>query len=297
MSDFPDQILETLFNAVAASMDVVRNGQSRSTTYKIKAEDNTVVTPTDIESERVAFEILNRIPCVSFVGEEGSSIPMKPGYRRGLFDPLDGTGAFAARLKTSTVIAGLYNQDNTHLEYVVIGNAATGDVWFAQAGVAGPSCYHCIDGVNNSGFPTDWQQVKVWEGEMNSKAQMYLDVSHGFSRKGREILSTKQLGSLFVHLNTEVKVLIPGSNGLMHALVANGGKMVAGSITTAMGGAWDACGALLVAGAGGALRAFSVNDGSLEEKNPLDPLSYDILVTGNSFATVNRLTDILRLSM
>jgi len=82
--------------------------------------------------------------------------------------------------------------------------------------------------------------------------------------------------------------------------------MVAGSITTAIGGPWDVCGVKLVLNAGGAARAFAVFEERvettghppalvLEPRNPLDVMSYDILVCGNSCETVDSLVECLPL--
>ena len=52
-------------------------------------------------------------------------------------------------------------------------------------------------------------------------------------------------------LGHNYKLLIPGSNGLIQALVANGNDRVAGGITTSMGVPQGAFGVMLVLGAGG----------------------------------------------
>ena len=83
-----------------------------------------------------------------------------------------------------------------------------------------------------------------------------------------------------------------------HALVANGGERVAGAITTAIGGPWDVAPVKLVLDAGGAAAAFSrPRYGEWIECDPLAIDTYDFLVTGNSLATVETLTEILRNSL
>lgn len=59
----------------------------------------------------------------------------------------------------------------------------------------------------------------------------------------KQILNTKNQQALFASLIPVCKIQMPGSNGLNHALVANGGAYAAGAITTAIGGPWDVAGA------------------------------------------------------
>lgn len=85
-----------------------------------------------------------------------------------------------------------------------------------------------------------------------------------------------------------------GSNGVHHAIVANGNDTVVGAITTAQGGPWDCGGALTVLGAGGAAKGLRVtSDRWFEECDPLNPLDYDILVVANSDDTLDRLVHAL----
>jgi fructose-1,6-bisphosphatase/inositol monophosphatase family enzyme len=136
---------------------------------------------------------------------------------------------------------------------------------------------------------------RVWDGSLNPKSTVYLDLYPGFTRDGCKTLSTQEQSKLFSMIHGSVSaVSMLGSNGLHHALVANGGKGVAGAITTALGGPWDVAPVALVLASGGAARAFSRGeDGIWVDRDPRDVYSYDFLVTGNSTATVEKLSQIL----
>jgi fructose-1,6-bisphosphatase/inositol monophosphatase family enzyme len=201
-----------------------------------------------------------------------------------LIDPLDGTRAFSSGLATSTTILGAYDSTEKQVVGCVVGEVATGRVWSAF----GDS-------------PTQLRHrkaVSVWPKPMDEQSTVFLDVSHGFARNHRVILSDAQMARLFGQLNGEFKLSIPGSNGLIQALVANGGQKVAGSITSAIGGPWDVCGVKLVLNAGGFAKAFHLGQDQdkcwLEERDPLNVMDYDILICGNELHTVLTLLEGLR---
>jgi hypothetical protein len=123
-----------------------------------------------------------------------------------------------------------------------------------------------------------------------------LDVSHGFNRGVRQILTDGQLYRLLQVLNSRVKLLLPGSNGLNHSLVANGGENLMGAITTAIGGPYDIGGVLLVLNAGGKAKAFRIDENrQLIEVDPLDVLAADLLISGNTQETVDILSQQLKI--
>jgi fructose-1,6-bisphosphatase/inositol monophosphatase family enzyme len=122
---------------------------------------------------------------------------------------------------------------------------------------------------------------------------VYLDCYAGFTKQDAQVLTDTECGTLMgsVFGNGTV-VQMMGSNGLHHALVANGSEGVAGAITTAIGGPWDVSPVLLVLEAGGAARAFAVDTkGKFVEKNPLQTASYHFLVTGHDQTMVDCLSN------
>ncbi|MDP2651221.1 MAG: inositol monophosphatase family protein [bacterium] len=280
-----------LVQAVEAGMKVVRENQGGHlpSDAEIK-DDKTLVTVTDHKSEEAILNILQaNFTDIQVWGEE-SGVSGGIGDIVFLIDPLDGTRAFANGMATSTVIVAVYDIKKNEVIATVIGEPATGKIWSAFGKMA---TWHEYLGTNRV------DPCRVWPGELSEQTTVFLDVSHGFTRKGRQILTDEQFARLFAKLNGQMKLAIPGSNGLIQALVANGGQKVVGSITTAIGGPWDVCGVKLVLNAGGAARAFSAiplttGDTGLEEKDPLDVMSYDILICGNSKRTVDDLYWILK---
>ena len=284
-----------LFRTVVAGMEVVRQGQGRPTHVKVKAADATLVTPTDIRSQKAMIAALPLMPYVGILAEE-SAIDSVPQSSVLLIDPMDGTGGFANGLATQTVIAAMYDKERRVVTDCCIGEPATGRVWETRG--LDSVLWRCHFSDNRMVLPTMPEQIEVWngldaDGKLVEKNQqtVFMDVSFGFARKGRQILIDREVGLLFASLNGDMKISIPGSNGLIQALVANGGDRVAGSITTAIGGPWDVAGALLVKLAGGHLQAFSAQGGVFVEKDPLDVMSYDILITANTEGTADFLAD------
>ncbi len=159
----------------------------------------------------------------------------------------------------------------------------------------------------------NWQVFKtchVWPGEYSNQGCVFLDVSHGFNReqmdpangfsrkkKGekRTVLNDEQVSRLFASLSREVKVLLPGSNCLHHALVAQGLSGVLGAISTAIGGPWDIAGYHQVKQAGGSVCAFRFadNDRQLqllrEGQSGIETI--DILISANSQSTLMTLSN------
>lgn len=298
----------TVVRAMLASMEVVRDYQrgvrKRSDATKVKL-DGTFVTGVDADSGLAARPHLSNLPpnyAIKSEDVEGRESSVKTNEL--LEDSLDGTDGFLLGLPTPTVIMADYDSVMHRLTGCWIGLPATGQVWSASKGSGPVLMSRYADWKGHT--LTACMPTKVWEGPMDRKSAVFLDVSHGFARDGgkREILSGDNSARLLANLSRKTKILIPGSNGLMHALVANGGEGLAGGITTAMGGEWDAAGVYLVLRAGGFARAFRVHTHpkelcrkSLTEANPLDPYAYDIVAFGNSKETVDVLVDALNASI
>lgn len=278
------QAQETLIKAVNAGMEIVRQNQGGHLPDNPEVKnDKTLVTVIDHRVETEMTRILRQ----SF-GED-VHVSREEGGESGkgeivlLIDPLDGTRAFTNGMMSSTVILAAYDHSKKQVAGCVVGEAATGRLWYAFEN-------------ERTRLGGRKSEVSVWPHELNDQATVFLDVSHGFTRKGRQILTDYQLACLFDELNSKVKLFMPGSNGLQQALVANGGQKVVGSITTAIGGPWDVCGVKLVLNAGGTAKAFrAVETGDMYPAryfitcDPLDVMSYDILVCGNSQETVDSL--------
>lgn len=299
-----EKIVHAMISALEASMNSVKfsyQDVSNATHFKVVKPDSTLLALADIASERAG---LNWLSDIAVHAEESGKLPLAKGSILAgggkytvLFDPLDGTRPFVCGAPTSTVIIGLY--DNTIKQVVgcFVGIPANQYFWQAMEGSknlkAGTSfCFAhflpLVDGYHQ--FPRH-----VWKGSLNPKSTVYLDLYPGFTRVGCKTLSVEEQSKLFNGIHGKVSaVSMMGSNGLHHALVANGGEGVAGAITTALGGPWDVAPVALVLASGGAARAFSRgDDGVWVDRDPRDVYSYDFLVTGNSLYTVETLSQIL----
>lgn len=274
---------QALIRAVALALPIIKEhiGGHLPDDPEIK-DDKTLVTVTDRRIEEALVREIHRdFPDVKIIGEEGTETGQ--GEIGLLIDPLDGTRAFSCGLATSTIIVGVYDFLKKQVVGTVVGEAATGRIWVAF----GDSPTRLLGGVNGA------IDVSVCPQDLDDQSTIFLDVPHGFTRKGRQIFTDEQMARLF-HTLRGRKIAIPGSNGLIQALVANGGQKVAGSITTAIGGPWDVCGVKLVLNAGGSAVAVSIvrdgNESEIVGKDPLDVMNYDLLVCGNNRETVNFLT-------
>jgi fructose-1,6-bisphosphatase/inositol monophosphatase family enzyme len=269
-------VKDDLAFAVRVAMGIVERNQGGHLPEDPEVKDDkTLVTKIDREVRESLVPYFQRIfPEAMIMAEEGDNIGQSEWII--MFDPLDGTRAFSCGLATSTVIAAIYNSARKQVDACVIGEPATNRVWSAFGGETTE-----LDG-----------PVKVWGGQLDEQSTIFLDVPHGFTRNGRQIMNHEQMARLFHELRGK-KLAIPGSNGLIQSLVANGGQKVAGSITTAIGGPWDVCGVKLVLNAGGSAKAFRLKEDPdkswLHERDPLNVLDYDILICGNSAATVETL--------
>ncbi len=263
-----------LSEMTAAATRACRESMAKISEYQMdesdpsieEKEDASLLTPADVASQEIGRGILQSLG-FSYWGEEGPTKGFIGGNRHGgIHDPLDGTGAFAIGLPTPTVIVGIYDRESKKVVACATGEPVSGRIWTASTETPTTIC---------------GKQRRVWQG--NEKSAVFLDVSHGWKSRGRQILTDAGNARLYEAINRHFKILIPGSNGLMQALVANGRERMAGSITTAVGFPGDVCGALLVKQAGGFLKAYErKDDGSLAETDPLNPLEIDALIcTGN----------------
>jgi hypothetical protein len=194
------------------------------------------------------------------------------------------------------VIIGLYSCLEKDLKGVSIGDVAFGRRWFAQEGggahvlTTSPGSAHNIV-----------TECQVWDGRLDSSSQVFADFYPGFRRPNRsnpnqmrDIFTPEQYKRLNAELFEICRPSLLGSNGMHHALVANGGQGAAGAITTAIGGEWDVAGVRLVLEAGGVAAAYCVgDDGSLQEVSALDPYAQDIAIVANNFETLEVLKDLV----
>lgn len=294
MSEFDSEKFKRVsVEAVLASMEVIRPfviGLKGIGDIQIKGGQGTsyevlkIQTVVDKKSEDVGKEILQgEFPNIPFVGEE-TGVTGKGGNIEFWYDPLDGTAPFTIGAPTSTVICAAYDKINKRLLAVTIGEPAYRRIWTATDG---NGCNLMV--YNHKSDLIHSKKCQVWEGDVNKGTCVFCDFTQGFARDNgkRQILTDAQAARLNDLLGRKTRLQLYGSNGIHQALVANGNEKVVGAITTAMGGSWDAAGALLVKEAGGAGAAFQMTkERKLIFADPLDPMGYDILVVANNRKTL-----------
>lgn len=289
MDQHDNDILPILLDALEASMEVVGTYQGGHLPSDIEHKaDNTIVTVADKASESAAAAILQeRLTGFDFHFEERGQVGNAESRYSVWVDPLDGTAPFANGANTSTVIIAVNDNERKRVTHCLVGEpGVTGKIWYAIEG-QGTEIIDRLD------FSDQDHPARVWDGTLNPKSGVLLDLYPDFRGKGYEALSNEEQHKLFSLLFGKAQIRMLGSNGYHHALVANGGEGMAGAITVAYGGPWDCAPVLLVLEAGGAARAFSTDGQYFIEQHPLDVMSYRFLVTGNNQETVDTLSTAL----
>lgn len=274
-----------IFNAVKRGMRTIARAQQTPSRHGTEIKDDqTIVTPVDKQVEAIIGEELRKVPNVRIWGEEGTRFG--EGHDIIMFDPLDGTRPFAVRAATSTVIVTEITNEGI-VKYVLVGDPATGRIWTAAAN--SDISTHCVLAYGREAVD---YECRVWKGPLSRQSVVFTDHSQGFKREHgtRQILTDEQVRRLLCQIPQQATLLMLGSNGMHMALVANGSEFASGSITTAVGGPWDIAGVLLVLRAGGTAQGIRVTpDRRFVMVDPLHVTEIDIMVTGNSQATVSAL--------
>lgn len=292
MSNFDVALFERQsIQAVIEGMNVVRAYQLREKSIgqaSIKKADDTFLTIADRECGEVLRSrieqdfrgVRSNIEDVGLSADQ-SDVTI-------FADPIDGTLPFTVGLPTSTVILGAYNTKTKQVLACTIGEPISGRLWFTREGEAFTAVWNFSETHLDNERP-----IQVWSGVLSADTVVFLDNPRGFKRSGRQILTNEQVGKLLVLL-ARYRLLLAGSNGLHQAVLAQGNDKMAGAITSAIGGPQDVCGVRLVLDTGGAARAFQMADNrKLIEMPPQAIEDYDILVAGNSQATVDGLCQTL----
>ena len=134
----------------------------------------------------------------------------------------------------------------------------------------------------------------MWdEKQLPGKPTYFLDVTptFGVPLTYNRPITPEGLGRLLYHITAVEKWdnILAGSNGLHHALVANGGFGARAAVTTALGGGWDAAAGFLVHKAGG--RVLGYKNGVLI--NGLSVMKGDIFISANSQASAEVLARVV----
>lgn len=285
------QMLGAITHANLSSMQVVRRFQLGMVAIDELAEktDTTLLTAVDLESEAVAKHELSILcPNVPILGEESGLSSTADHPYRFMVDPIDGTRDFLNGGPNSTVITSVFNHQTGKFEATAIGEPISGRLWIAH----GARNTRNIINPEGSELIAEVVDTHVWDGSHEDNGTVLIDHLQEFSRKNtdgtkRQIMTNPDVVRLFSGIQDKVSVKAHGSNGAHQALVANGGARLAGSITLAMGGEWDAAGVVNVLSAGGVAEGFHMaDDRKLEPADPLRPYDYDILVCANNEDTL-----------
>lgn len=285
--------LMQLVQAVIASADVIRKGWRLSGVSSEDKPDGTIVTVVDRASQEAAHRFL-KATGQGLWYEEGFCTPALDKEFQILLDPLDGTNAFKNGATTSTACAALYETARKRVVACVVIEPASGRLWVSAERLGTWRCW-----LPEGEYPSveellaGAERCTVWDGKLSSKSMVYTDCTRGFTKEWYPPIPDEVWAGFLPKLFLTSRFQMYGTNCGHHALVANGGEGVAAAITTAIGGPWDVAPVHLVLEAGGAARAISTLRGRVREIDPLRVDAYSMVVSGNSHATVNTLTELL----
>jgi len=98
---------KTMITALQAAGNLLLKNFGRTTTIKVKESDGSIVTETDIQSEKLILDILDKHPeQYNIISEECGFMEAGSEYTW-IIDPIDGTSNFAAGLPWFGVILAL----------------------------------------------------------------------------------------------------------------------------------------------------------------------------------------------
>ncbi|MDB5178157.1 MAG: bifunctional phosphatase chloroplastic [Patescibacteria group bacterium] len=289
--------------AVLEAMRVVaayQRGAQIVSASEMKQADASLVTEADHACEAVMVTMLRAaLPNVPILGEEdgwtGEQVDA-PYFI--IIDPIDGTRSFATGTATSTTMVALYSRDARQLVGAAIGHPATGRVWVAD----NAGCRRLVHGSDLADTPQQTVECRTWPGELSRTTTVLIDKFRPFKAHSgtKQVLCAEGCLKLYEALFDQVVIQSYGSNGFHQAMVADGAYStdatigVAAGLTLGMGSWWDCAGALLVLRAGGAARGFWVTEQrQLEQRDPLDPTAYDMLLVANNERTLEALSEVL----
>ncbi|HKU19071.1 MAG TPA: hypothetical protein VJP80_07450 [Candidatus Saccharimonadales bacterium] len=299
------QILELQLastEAAVASAVVLSRGQRGEIAFDVSSKaDQSLLSQVDGLSEAAAKEAWARHVSYPILGEEtGVSGGSMEGVRIiGMNDPVDGTRPLVIGAHTSTAMGGAYDlldrrfvaSSVVHPTSNTLVEACNGTTWVSHL-------QFTEDGYELHGTRTG----EVWDGPLAGSVVLvdnFSPFSRGQGEETRVITNPRRLGRFLSGLLTEKAIPFNfGSNGYHQMLLAKGGDNVgeklAGAVMMAQGGVWDAIGLPAVENAGGFARAFYVEqNGTLDERAPQDPFTWDILVLGNNKATTDALSGVV----
>lgn len=272
------QFLQASHEAVIVGMKIIRQHQlhpSNATIGQLKP-DQTPITVVDSLVEKELVSILSeRLPDYSITGEEATHL-QRSSMIELFIDPIDGTRSFTNQMLTSTIIISAYDHQKKQVVGTTIAEPISGRIWTA---LAGQGCIRYLYDYTTKATVTE-ERCQVWQGQLAKPTTLFINSTRGFQKM-------PHIASLLTEIVQSTGLLITGSGGLQLALVANGGDRVVGGFSPYKGGPWDLGGVLLVTEAGGIAKAYQPTGSLLVEQDPLDILSYELLIVGNNQETVD----------
>ena len=249
---------KTMITALRAAGKLLLDNFGRTPKIKVKESDGSIVTETDIQSEKLILEILDKHPeQFNIISEECGFIQAGSQYTW-IIDPIDGTSNFAAGLPWFGVIMALMKDKIPVLGgmYLPLEKA----LYFAEKG---------------SGAWKNDEPIRVSSARQLNDTLLAYSFDHS-QDPGKTASEMKLLGKIAANVRN-----IRSTNSLVDFCYVADGRL--GAVINQTTKIWDIAGpSLLILEAGGSVCDIRKNDLNFDVSAPSILNNYSIVASGAS---------------
>ena len=205
--------------AAKAAAELIRKKYGDSSNARVKGQAQGLVTDTDLESEKVIFDILQKETSYNILSEESGLLNDEPGPKW-IVDPVDGTNNFARGLPFFVVSIGL--MDENEFTVGVINEPLTSNEFYATKG---------------GGAYKNGERIKLPDFQKDFTPTLF--VNHGYKEfdrsKFRQIVNKLALSYNTLKLGTTALEMVHVATGSVDAFISSGDSL------------WDFAGGAVIA--------------------------------------------------
>ena len=205
--------------AAKAAAELIREKYGDSSNARVKGEAQGLVTDTDLESEKVIFDILKKETPYNILSEESGLLNDKPGPKW-IVDPIDGTNNFARGLPFFVVSIGLMEENEFTVG--VINEPVSGNEYYATKG---------------GGAFKNGEKIKLPVFQKDFTPTLF--INHGYKEfdrnKFRQIVDRLALNYNTLKLGTTALEMVNVATGSVDAFISSGDSL------------WDFAGGAVIA--------------------------------------------------
>ncbi len=205
--------------AAKIAAKLIREKYGDNSNARVKGEAQGLVTDTDLESEKVIFDILQKETPYNILSEESGLLNNEPGPKW-IVDPIDGTNNFARGLPFFVVSIGLMDEN----EFVVgvITEPVTGNEYYA---IKGGGAFKNEEKIELPAFQKDFTPT--------------IFINHGYRQSDRnrfrQVTDKLALSYNTLKLGTTALEMVHVATGSVEAFISSGDSL------------WDFAGGAVIA--------------------------------------------------